>query len=268
MSAVAGRFYSADVAQLRHQVQRLLFAAKQRDAAVQVRDGQRSPAKLRAIVVPHAAYAFSGEVAAQAYQLVASHASDIKRVVVIGPSHRPTFIGCALPQARHFNSPLGDIPIDQAAKESLNPLRELVFSDEAHREEHSLEVQLPFLQLTLNEFTLLPMLIGRADPAKVITLLESVWQDDTLLVVSSDLSHYLNYDDAVKTDLATCRQIESMALPLTTQQACGAEGINALVALTQRRDYTLERILLRNSGDVPTGHHERVVGYASYAVWQ
>ncbi|OLQ74771.1 AmmeMemoRadiSam system protein B [Photobacterium proteolyticum] len=222
--------------------------------------------KIRAVVVPHAGYVYSGKVAAQAYRYLKSQADTIKRVILIGPSHRYFFQGCAIPSVDYFASPLGNIAIDKQSVEILREIDDIEVSDQIHAFEHCLEVQLPFLQTCLNEFTLLPLLTSNVSPVNVANIIDSLWQDDsTLLVISSDLSHYHPYSEAQKIDQDTCSLIEHYDPSLTPEQACGSTGINTLLLLAKQRDYQITRIELKNSGDT-AGDKERVVGYVSYLI--
>lgn len=221
---------------------------------------------IRALIVPHAGYVYSGQVAAAAFRYLKPQADRIHRVIVIGPSHRFHFPGCALSAVDFFSSPLGEIPIDSDGVETLKPLDAVEISDQAHALEHCLEVQLPFLQTCLKGFTLLPILTGDVSPIVVAKLLDILWQDEhTLLVVSSDLSHYHSYSEAQAIDQETCRLIEQFEPSLMPGQACGSTGINALLLLAKQRRYHLKRIDLKNSGDT-AGDKQRVVGYVSYLV--
>lgn len=221
---------------------------------------------IRAIVVPHAGYIYSGEVAAQAYRYLKLQADTIRRVILVGPSHRYFFQGCALPSVSYFSSPLGNIPIDTQSVEKLREIEDIEVSDQVHAFEHCLEVQLPFLQTCLNEFTLLPILTSNVSPVTVANLIDSLWQDEsTLLVISSDLSHFHPYSEAQHIDQNTCSLIEHYEPSLTPEQACGSTGINTLLLLAKQRDYQLTRMELKNSGDT-AGDKERVVGYVSYLV--
>ncbi|PSW17588.1 AmmeMemoRadiSam system protein B [Photobacterium sanctipauli] len=253
--AVAGRFYTHSPEQLQQQLTGWLSQPESCDQPI------------RALIVPHAGYVFSGAVAAQAYQYLNSQADRIKKVILIGPSHRHYFRGCALPAADYFETPLGRVAIDTQSVEKLREIEDIEVSEQVHALEHSLEVQLPFLQTCLNDFTLLPLLTSNVSPAKVATLIDKLWQEDNcLLVVSSDLSHFHSYKDAQHIDSHTCNLIERYEPSLTPEQACGSTGINTLLLLAKKRGYQLTRKALINSGDTKVGDKERVVGYVSYLV--
>jgi len=252
--AVAGSFYDKSPKYLQSQLDSWLTPVSDEKGMV------------RALVVPHAGYLYSGKVAAQAYRYLKSQAEAIRRVILIGPSHRYFFQGCAIPSVDYFSSPLGDIPIDKQSVEMLKEIDDIEVSDQIHAFEHCLEVQLPFLQTCLNEFTLLPLLTSNVSPVNVANLLDSLWQDEsTLLVISSDLSHFHPYSEAQQIDQNTCSLIEHFEPSLTPEQACGSTGINTLLLLAKQRDYQLTRMELKNSGDT-AGDKERVVGYVSYLV--
>ncbi len=254
--AVAGRFYPGDADELRRTIDELLADAS----------GSATPTK--ALIVPHAGYVYSGPIAANAYASVKSRAASIHRVVLLGPAHRVDLEGLAVPSSAAFHTPLGDVPIDRALIDRVRDLDQVVVSDEAHREEHSLEVQLPFLQRLLPSFTLLPVVVGRVSPAAVAELLERVWGgDETLIVISSDLSHYHDYAEANAIDQATATWIVTSERPgLDHRRACGASCIDGLIELERRRPGRFERELidLRNSGDT-AGSRDQVVGYGAFA---
>jgi AmmeMemoRadiSam system protein B len=218
------------------------------------------------MIVPHAGYVYSGPVAAAAYGLLESAAKNIKRVLLIGPAHRAVLRGLALPEADAFTTPLGNIPLDPAAIAILKTLPQVSVSKAAHDYEHSLEVQLPFLQSVLPPFSLVPLVAGVADPREVAAVIDAVWTDDgTLPVISSDLSHYLDYAQAHAMDAVTGAAILRGADDLTPDQACGCIAINGLMRALSRRELDISLIDMRNSGDT-AGPRDRVVGYASYAV--
>ncbi|QUJ66488.1 AmmeMemoRadiSam system protein B [Photobacterium sp. GJ3] len=252
--AVAGRFYQASPLGLRQQLNTWLSAAP---------DTSDPP---RALIVPHAGYMFSGKVAASAYKQLKRTGSRYRQVILIGPSHHFAFDGCALPADRFFATPLGQLKIDLQGVEKLSQLDDIELSDRIHELEHSLEVQLPFLQSCLSDFTLLPILTSRISPVRLAEIIGPLWQDDTLLVISSDLSHYHPYADAQDIDHRTLRVIEKFDPSLTPQQACGSTGINTLLLLAKQRGYHLKQVEYKNSGDMDAGDKERVVGYVSYLV--
>jgi AmmeMemoRadiSam system protein B len=252
--AVAGMFYPAQQQQLRAQLTELL------------RTGKPCGLKPKAIIAPHAGYIYSGPVAGAAYALLKDAAEHIERVLLIGPAHRVFLRGLALPSVDEFATPLGNIPLDTVAVEKLKKLRQVCVSDGAHALEHSLEVQLPFLQSVLPPFELVPLVVGDAEAAEVAEVIDAVWADDTTLpVISSDLSHYLDYAQARQMDAATGDAILRGAEDLAPEQACGCRAINGLMRSLSRRDLKISLIDMRNSGDT-AGPRDRVVGYASYVV--
>ena len=253
--AVAGTFYSAHATELSRDIAALLNAAP-------VSPNAQSAAP-KALIVPHAGYIYSGATAALAYARLAKARGTIQRVVLLGPVHRVAVRGLALDSATVFATPLGEIEIDQAAVEALAGLPQVVRSPQAHAYEHSLEVQLPFLQSVLDDFKLVPLAVGDATPEEVAQVLEALWGGpETLLVVSSDLSHFLPYDQAQALDGATVHAILALASGVTHTQACGATPINGLLLAASRRH--LQPCLLGqcNSGDT-AGDKARVVGYAA-----
>jgi AmmeMemoRadiSam system protein B/AmmeMemoRadiSam system protein A len=253
--AVAGYFYPAEANQLRSELAGMLSA---------VPHGADAPVP-KALIVPHAGYVYSGPVAAQAYARLAPAAGHIRRVVLLGPAHRVAVRGLALPQAKSFATPLGEVVLDQEAIAALAGLQQVVASDAAHALEHSLEVHLPFLQTVLGEFSLIPLVVGRATPQEVADVLERLWGGpETLVVISSDLSHYLPYDQARKTDAESVASMLQLEAVLSHDQACGATPVNGLLAFARRRRLHAELLDLRNSGDT-AGDKSRVVGYASLA---
>ncbi|MCQ1057961.1 AmmeMemoRadiSam system protein B [Photobacterium sp. DNB23_23_1] len=257
--AVAGKFYSHSAAALKSQMVEWLRTPHH--------TASNHTLPIRALIVPHAGYMFSGNVAADAYRYLIPEAKRIRRVILIGPSHRYYFQGCAIPAADHFETPLGKIKIDTQFVEKLKEIDDIEVSDQVHALEHSLEVQLPFLQSCLHDFTLLPLLTSNVHPAIVAKLIDSLWQgDDCLLVVSSDLSHFHSYSEAQRIDRQTCTMIDNYEPTIVPEQACGSTGINTLLLLAKRRGYTLIRKALINSGDTDAGDKERVVGYVSYLV--
>lgn len=253
--AVAGLFYSGDPAQLRDSVSEYLAQAPTITAP--------SP---KALIVPHAGYIYSGATAAAAYARIAHRRRQIRRIVLIGPSHRVYLRGMAVPAAEAFETPLGIVPLDRELKARALTQEPVVESDAPHASEHSLEVQLPFLQTLLDGFTLLPVALGSASPQHVASLLAEVWgNEETLVLVSSDLSHYLPYDEAQAADAATIDVIQRNEPALSGEQACGYVGINGLTYLARQRGARIEEITHCNSGDT-AGDRRRVVGYGAFAL--
>ena len=254
-TAVAGMFYPASAATLRSTIETLLRGAT---------PSTMTPPK--ALIVPHAGYVYSGPIAAAAYARLAEVRDAIERVVLLGPAHRVYLDGIAAPSAAGFATPLGIVDIDTDGVASIRDLPGVCISDAAHRDEHSLEVQLPFLQATLNEFKLLPLVVGRCAPETVAAVVDAVWGGpETLVVVSSDLSHYLPYEDARRADAETCRRVAAKASDLDGHDACGAFAINGLMQAAHCGAMDVELIDARNSGDT-AGTRDRVVGYAAFAL--
>jgi hypothetical protein len=223
---------------------------------------------LKALIVPHAGYIYSGGTAGHAYALLAPLAGRIRRVVVLGPCHRASVQGLAAPTAQAFATPLGRIPLDRAALDALADLPQVVVSDAAHAQEHSLEVQLPFLQTVLGQFELVPLAVGEASSGEVAQVLERLWGGpETLIVISSDLSHFHSYREAQSIDKATAQHILALDQLTSFEQACGALPINGLLAVARRRGLRIERVAQCNSGDT-AGDKSRVVGYASFALYE
>jgi AmmeMemoRadiSam system protein B/AmmeMemoRadiSam system protein A len=255
--AVAGLFYPNDPAALRRDVQQFVGAA----AAP-----ARSAAAPKALIAPHAGYVYSGPIAGQAYARLLPWAGRIRRVILLGPVHRVPVRGLALPSAGRFDTPLGSVDLDREAVARLRDLPQITFSDRAHAAEHSLEVHLPFLQQVLGHFSLVPLAVGDATPDEVAEVLTRLWGDEeTLIVVSSDLSHYLPYATARAADRATVDTMLALDPTLDHAQACGATPVNGLLALARRRGLRAELLDLRNSGDT-AGDRDRVVGYAALAL--
>ena len=252
-AAVAGMFYPASPGGLIRDLQQMLDRAP-----------SLQPGRPKAIIAPHAGYVYSGPIAASVYAPLASLRASIRRVILLGPTHRVAVDGLAVPSATAFATPLGDIPIDQEAINAIDHLPQVVVSDAAHALEHSLEVQLPFLQTVLAEFTLVPLAVGRASAAQVAEVLECLWGgDETLIVISSDLSHYLPYAVARETDSNTARHIVALEPHIDHQQACGATPVNGLLLAARRHGLKAELVDLRNSGDT-AGDRSRVVGYGAF----
>jgi AmmeMemoRadiSam system protein B len=219
----------------------------------------------KALIVPHAGYVYSGPVAASAYRLLAPVRDRIRRVVLLGPAHRVYLEGMALPATTSFATPLGTIPIDREAVAAIADLPGVCLSDEAHAQEHSLEVQLPFLQVVLGQFTLVPLVVGDATRETVTEVLETLWGGkETLIVISSDLSHYLSYDKAINRDCRTRDAIEHLdARYIGHDDACGATPVGGLLIAAKRRAMGVVTLDLRNSGDT-AGSKDHVVGYGAW----
>ena len=257
--AVAGTFYPAAAPVLARDVGALLASAK--TAAL----GEPAP---KAIIAPHAGYVYSGPIAATAYARLASARGTIRRVVLLGPVHRVPVRGLALPGVAMLATPLGNVGIDAEAVAILAPMPQIVVSPAAHSLEHSLEVHLPFLQTVLENFSVVPLAVGDATADEVAQVLDVLWGGaETLIVVSSDLSHYLNYDDAQAADRITAHAILDLRTDISHEQACGGTPVNGLLLTARRRGLTPQLLDLRSSGDT-AGDRNRVVGYGSFAFYE
>jgi len=258
--SVAGIFYSSDPSQLNLDVRE--FIASGRDAA-----GSPGSGCPKAIIAPHAGYAYSGAIAGSAYAAIAKCAARIERVVLLGPPHRLPVRGLASSSAAAFETPLGRVPVDQEAVERmLTQHPEVSRLDAAFAGEHCIEVQLPFLQVLLNRFSLIPLLVGSAGASQVAAVLEPFWnRDDTLIVISSDLSHYLDYATARALDQTTSEAIVTLRPErIAPEQACGRNAIAGLLYLAESQGAEGRMLDLRSSGDT-AGPRDRVVGYGAYA---
>jgi AmmeMemoRadiSam system protein B len=246
-------FYPGDAAVLHRDVLAMLDAAA------------AEPLVPKAIIAPHAGYIYSGPIAASAYALLRPLHGRIERVVLLGPVHRVWVAGLALPGVDRFETPLGPIELDQAAIQVVAALPQVETNFQAHAMEHSLEVQLPFLQEVLGDFKLVPLAVGGAAPAAVARVLEAVWGgDETLIVVSSDLSHYLPYERARTADSDTAEAILHLRTDLIGEMACGAHPVNGLLLAARHKGLRPHLLDLRNSGDT-AGDRDRVVGYGAFA---
>lgn len=253
-TAVAGAFYPEDPQQLGSWLQQLLS------------ESATEAGSCKAIIVPHAGYIYSGSVAASAYARLLSARKQIRTVVLAGPAHRVGFHGIAVPSVDAFSTPLGKVPLDTAAIQDLLSQPGVIMMDAAHALEHSLEVQLPFLQTVLgNGFRLIPLLAGMTDPDSMASVLQYLWGDEhTLIVVSSDLSHYHDYAKARELDAATSAAIERGDLHiLSGERACGYLPVSGLLKVAENHGLHAHTVDLRNSGDT-AGSRDRVVGYGAY----
>src|SRR5271156_6971923 len=226
---------------------------------------EATPALPKALIVPHAGYVYSAPVAAPAYRRIAAGRGTIRRVLLLGPVHRVPVRGLALPAAQAFATPLGTVRVDADAVARALEMPHVAVNEAAHALEHSLEVQLPFLQTVLDEFSVVPFAVGDASAAEVAAVIEGLWGgSETLIVVSSDLSHYHPYAAARQIDRGTVAAILALDSALDHEQGCGATPINGLALCARRRHLKPELIDLRNSGDT-AGDKSRVVGYAAFA---
>jgi len=254
-TAVAGLFYPADANVLSDMVNKELA-----QATVPV-EGHIP----KALIVPHAGYIYSGEIAASAYSYLKSVQHTIKHVVIIGPSHRVAFNGLALSSADYFTTPLGRIRCDKQAQQKLAHINGVLVSDQAHAAEHSLEVQLPFLQQSLDDFSIIPIVAGNASPELVAQVIETLWGgSETLIIISSDLSHFHDYQTAQQLDSVTSQAIVDLDYDaIHSANACGCIAVNGLLKFAHRHKLTPTLVDLRNSGDT-AGSKDSVVGYGAY----
>jgi len=250
---VAGMFYPGTARELSATLDELMQTAS-----------ATSKERPYALIAPHAGYQYSGPVAASAYATLGPWANQIRRVVVLAPSHRIGFRGIATSSADVFQTPLGDIPVDCAAVKQLSTMSGVLRLDEAFAQEHALEVQLPFLQTVLAEFELVPLVVGEADIEDVSRIIDTLLSPETLIVVSSDLSHFLEYSTCQRRDLSTSALIENMqADDIGPYDACGAFPVRGLLKSARRHGWRVRTLDLRNSGDT-AGDKSRVVGYGAY----
>ncbi len=258
--AVAGQFYPDDAATLAAEVDGYL-------AAAQVPGGDADNAPPKALIVPHAGYMYSAPVAATAYARLAPLRGTVRRVVLMGPSHRVMLSGLALSSSTAFATPLGEVATDSEARETLLDLPQVHVMDDAHAAEHSLEVHLPFLLSCLDDFTVVPLVAGSASAEDVAQVLEHLWGGpETLIVISSDLSHYHDYDTATRMDAATSHAIETLAPDdIDEEGACGRIPVRGLLTVAREKGLHAQTVDLRNSGDT-AGPRDQVVGYGSYVI--
>ena len=253
-AAVAGQFYPGQAAQLEQDVDAMLQHA-QTDAACP-----------KALVAPHAGYIYSGPIAAEVYARVRNGADRISRVILLGPSHRVGFEGIATSSADFYVTPLGQIPLDKGATQQVEQLPGVSRLDQAHAQEHSLEVHIPFLQRCLKSFCLVPLVVGQADANTVAAVIDMLWGGpETLLVISSDLSHHLPYAEAQAKDSETVQLIEARDTGIQGDQACGCKPLNGFLQVLRRRELDIETIEVKNSGDT-AGNRDSVVGYGAWVV--
>jgi MEMO1 family protein len=256
---VAGMFYPGDARALAAEVEDLLGGVEQTAPRL---------GYPKALVVPHAGYIYSGSVAARAYDELAAARGRVRRVVLLGPTHRVAVRGLAVPSAEAFATPLGPVRIDRDAIASVRDLPQVVVSDAAHALEHSLEVQLPFLQKMLGDFALAPFAVGTAGVQQVAQVLERLWGGpETLIVISTDMSHYHAYQQARAIDGATIERIAGFAVDIDHEEACGATPLNGLLLFSKQKNLLLKLLSACNSGDT-AGGKDRVVGYSSFALYE
>jgi len=260
--AVSGSFYPALANELTLQV----TAFFQTLASCET-DGNTDINHLpKMLIVPHAGYIYSGQVAASAYARLRPYKQEYQRVVVLGPSHHVPIQGIATPDADVFETPLGKISVDQQTIKGLSDLEFVAVRGDAHRLEHSLEVQLPFLQSVLSEFKLIPLVVGLATPEQVSQVIRRLWNDrETLFVISTDLSHFLEYEDAKTVDSRTIHKIEALNPCISGKEACGHYPLNGALAYAKEQELQIKTLNWCNSGDM-SGSKDRVVGYASFVL--
>ncbi|MBW3564249.1 MAG: AmmeMemoRadiSam system protein B [Acidobacteria bacterium] len=257
-AAVAGSFYPAEPEVLGRDVDRMLREARPR----------REEKLPRALIVPHAGYVYSGSVAAEAYRLLESHIGRINRVLLLGPSHFVPFDGHAVPASDGFMTPLGTVELDAEGRDRLSELDHVIVSDLPHQREHSLEVQLPFLQRIFESVPLLlPVAVGTARAEQTAEIIRSEWnRDGTLVLISTDLSHYLPYDDARRADARTAEAIRSFDFEaIRDRDACGRYPLRGALLAAKEDELTIHELDLRNSGDT-AGPRSEVVGYGAWVI--
>ncbi|MCP5076757.1 MAG: AmmeMemoRadiSam system protein B [Psychromonas sp.] len=258
-TAVAGSFYPENRAQLQQMITAYL------------RCDENPLQQARALIVPHAGYAYSGAIAGLAFANIKPYVDSIKRVIILGPNHREPLIGCALSNALYFQTPLGQLNVAQTDQTKLAVLNFVQFADHVHQFEHSIEVQLPFIQMLFEDIPILPIVIGQCSSDKVCQLLnELALTQQDLLIISSDLSHFHNYQQANMIDKDTCNKILNFATNITGEQACGAYAINGLLSYAKIQNWQIELISQINSGDKANqraGDKQRVVGYGSFRLY-
>ena len=258
-AAVAGTFYPGDRSTLRSAVREHLEAVSPRH-----REGRL----IKALIAPHAGYLYSGPIAGSAFRLLEAERDCIERVILLGPPHRFPVRGLALPGVDGFETPLGVVPVDDDLVGQIDDMPQVEVSRAAHAPEHSLEVELPFLQEALGEFSILPLLVGTEMPDEVAQVLDRVWGGpETRIVISSDLSHYLAYDLAQRIDRETTSKILALEASVSHRRACGADAVNGFLVAARRFGLEPELLDLRNSGDT-AGDRSQVVGYAAVAFYE
>ncbi|PIE43878.1 MAG: AmmeMemoRadiSam system protein B [Gammaproteobacteria bacterium] len=249
--AVSGLFYPADPTELSANVRALLDSVKPRTSC------------FKALISPHAGYIYSGPIAAEVFASLLAR-SEINRVVLFGPSHRVPLTGMAVPSSLFFNTPLGPVRLDHDSIQKILTMSDVSLNDEAHAWEHSLEVQLPFLQEVLADFTLVPVVVGYTAPESVAQVMQTLWGgDETLILVSSDLSHFLPYAQAQRVDRTTSDKILAKTADLSGEEACGCYAVNGLLTVCRKKGLKGKMLALANSGDT-AGDKNRVVGYGGY----
>jgi AmmeMemoRadiSam system protein B len=254
--AVAGQFYPGEAKRLEQSVVNYIKEA-----------GDIPDPAPKAVIVPHAGYIYSGPIAGTAYAYLSKADGEIKRVVLIGPAHWASLKGLATSEANAFATPLGKVRLARDSHKAIEQFEQVSVFAGAHSKEHCLEVQIPFLQSIFHDFELVPLVVGDASPAEVAEVLESLWGGpETVVVISSDLSHYRDYQTATRLDKETSARIESFQ-NVSEGQACGRMAINGLLHLAKQHKMKVKTVDLRNSGDT-AGPRDRVVGYGAYVFWE
>ncbi|NRA23442.1 MAG: AmmeMemoRadiSam system protein B [Oleispira sp.] len=267
MPVFAGSFYPDDARLLHSKVQQLLLDAPTINLTAELSD---RPKISKAVIVPHAGYMYSGSTAATAFKSLLPQANAISRVILLGPSHRVPLLGIATPELdlgdNDFLTPLGKVPLDAAAIAEIIAIEGVVMANGAHAREHSLEVQLPFLQQVLGDFNLVPLVVGQCAPSMVAKVLDTLWGDgESLIIISSDLSHFHTYLQAQEIDRHTTGKIEALEFDLQAGEACGCYPLNGLLMLARHKGLEINTLTLCNSGDT-AGNKNRVVGYGAYVL--
>jgi Predicted dioxygenase len=261
--AVAGFFYPADPTEVAEQADGLLARAS---AQLVVDEHNWIPT---ALIVPHAGWEWSGDLAALGWQTLAPRRRTIERVVLLGPTHRVGIRGIALPGSDFFRTPLGDVPIptEEVLEATADLSRPVTVEPLTHAEEHAIEVQVPFIQRVLGAVELVPLNVGVASPTEVADVIEALWEErSTVVAVSTDLSHYHDADTARRLDAATIQQVLTLSGSVAHERACGASPLNGLLEVCRRRSLRPHLLGTHNSGDVPGGGDDHVVGYAAFAI--
>ena len=265
-AAVASMFYPGEFKVLRDEVQKFLKDSKLEKNSLIL--NEKNISRIRAIIVPHAGYIYSGEIAGSAYRLLQKNMKNFKRVLILGPAHRVWLNGAAFPKSEIFETPLGKINLDIVMMEKMKQKFPWIsVNEEAHLEEHCIEVQLPFLQETLDEFLILPIVVGEIKTEQIAEIIELLSEDwETLIVISTDLSHYHDYQTATARDMLTAKAIENMELEkLSFEDACGLYPLRGLLYTAKRKGWEVSRLGICNSGDT-SGDLKRVVGYGAWAL--
>jgi len=265
LPAVASMFYPGDFEELRHELRGYLNGSIcKKNVSTQ---NNNDISDIRGLIVPHAGYVYSGEIAASAYRLLLQKRGKYKRVLILGPAHHVWISGAAFPSVEFFETPLGKIKLDKLTMEQIiKKLPWVSVNEKAHSQEHCIEVQLPFLQETLDDFLLIPMVVGETKPEQIAEVIYQFIEDkETLIVISTDLSHFHDYETATANDLRTANAIEHLELEnLYSEDACGIYPLKGVLSVAQKKNWEVYRLGLCNSGDT-SGDRHRVVGYGAWA---